>query len=88
MLQCTVPHYVVRVTQSVRAGFVRDLIPVGMEFSPIHTFPGMHPAYCTYGTWCIPGGKVRPGRAVDNLPPSSAVVMEENTAIPLHTSVR
>ena len=33
MLQCTVPHYVVRVTQSVRAGFVRDLIPVGMEFS-------------------------------------------------------
>jgi len=26
---------------------------------------------------CLPGGKVRPGRAADHSPPSSAVVMEE-----------
>jgi len=26
---------------------------------------------------CLPGGKVRPGRAADHSPPSSAAVMEE-----------
>jgi len=27
--------------------------------------------------WVFPGGKVRPGRAADHSPPSSAAVMEE-----------
>ena len=29
------------------------------------------------GYWVFPGGKVRPGRAADHSPPTSAVVMEE-----------
>ena len=29
------------------------------------------------GYWVFPGGKVRPGRAADHLPPSSAAVIEE-----------
>ena len=36
-----------------------------------------HPASCKMGTGSYPGGKVRPGRAADHSPPSSAAVMEE-----------
>ena len=32
---------------------------------------------CKVGTGSFPGGKVRPGRAADYSPPSSAAVMEE-----------
>jgi len=45
----------------------------GRDFPPVQTGPGAHPATCTMGT----GGKVRPGRAADHSPPSSAAVMEE-----------
>ena len=45
----------------------------GRDFQPVQTGPGAHPAFCTMGT----GGKVRPGRAADHSPPSSAAVMEE-----------
>ena len=50
----------------------------GAKFSaPVHTGPGDHPASCTMGTGSFPGGKLRPGRAADHSPPSSAAVMEE-----------
>jgi hypothetical protein len=52
--------------------------PSGDEiFCPVQTGPGAHPASCTIGTGSFPEGKVRPGRAADRSPPSSAVVMEE-----------
>jgi len=82
-----VPHFVGRVT--VGTGWTcLGSNPVGTNFPPIKTGPGIHPAYSTKGTWSIPGGKVRQGRVFDNLPPSIASVMEENTAIPLDTPVR
>ena len=46
-------------------------------FPPVQTGPGAHPASCTMGTRLFPGAKVRPGRAADHSPPSSAAVMEE-----------
>ena len=45
--------------------------------APVQTGSGAHPAFCTIGTGSLPGGKVRPGRAADHSPHSSAVVMEE-----------
>jgi hypothetical protein len=46
--------------------------------SALWKFYGAHPATCTYnGYGVFPGGKVRPGRAADHSPPSSASVMEE-----------
>ena len=47
------------------------------DFPPVQTGPGAHPASCKMGTVSFPGGKVRPGRAADHSPPSSAAVMEE-----------
>ena len=57
---------------------VRGSNPGGERLSaPVQTGPGAHPASCTMGTGSFPGGKVRPGRAADHSPLSSAVVMEE-----------
>ena len=41
----------------------------GRDFPPVQTGPGAHPTSCTMGTGSFPGGKVRPGRAVDHSPP-------------------
>ena len=49
----------------------------GRDFPPVQTGPGAHPVSCKMGTGSFPGGKVRPGRAADHSPPSSAAVMEE-----------
>jgi len=49
----------------------------GRDFPPVQTGPGTHPASCKMGTGVFPGGKVRPGRAADHSPPSSAAVVEE-----------
>ena len=52
--------------------------PRGDEiFHPSRPGPGALPASCKMGIGSYPGGKVRPGRAVDHSPPSSAAVMEE-----------
>ena len=55
----------------------------GIEFQWGRDFPhlsrpalGVHPASCTVGTGSFPGGKERPGRDADPLPPSTAVVKE------------
>ena len=49
----------------------------GRDFPPVQTGPEAHPASCKMGTGSFPGCKVRPGRAADHSPPSSAAVMEE-----------
>jgi hypothetical protein len=44
----------------------------------VQTDSGAHPASCTIGTGGpFPGGKARPGRDADHLPPSSAEVKNE-----------
>ena len=49
----------------------------GRDFPPVQTGPGAHPVSCKMGTGSFRGGKVRPGRAADHSPPSSAAVMEQ-----------
>jgi 8-oxo-dGTP pyrophosphatase MutT (NUDIX family) len=39
--------------------------------------PGGPPSLLYNRYWVFPGGKVRPGRAADHSPPSSAEVLEE-----------
>ena len=46
-------------------------------FRPVQTDPEAHSASCAMGTGSFPGGKVRPGRAADHSPPSSAAITEE-----------
>ena len=56
---------------------VRDRIPVVKRFS---ARPDRHwgpPRLLYNGYWFCAGGKVRPGRAADHLPPFNAAVMEE-----------
>ena len=61
----------------LRAGRSGIEFRCGRDFPPVQTGPVAHPASCKMGTDCFPGGKVRPGRAADHSPPSSAAVMEE-----------
>ena len=49
----------------------------GQDIQPVQTGPGTHPASCKMGTGVFPGGKVRPERAADHSPPSTASVMEQ-----------
>ena len=49
----------------------------GRDFPPVQTGPVAHQASCKMGTGSFPGGKVRPGRAADHSPPSSAAVKKE-----------
>jgi len=49
----------------------------GRDFPPVQTGPGAPPSLLYNGYRVFPGGKVRPGRAADHSPPSSAEVLEE-----------
>jgi len=49
----------------------------GRDFPPVQTGPGAHPASCTMGTGFFSRGLMRPRRAADHSPPSSAEVLEE-----------
>ena len=63
---------------SLTAGWkVRDRIQVGTNFSARPDRPWGPPRLLYNGYRVIPGGKVRPGRAADHSPPSSAAVIEE-----------
>jgi hypothetical protein len=63
-----------RYSDWLRAGRSGDRVPVAARLSaPVQTGPGDHPASCTMGTRCFPGGKVRPRRDADPSPTSSAV---------------
>ena len=72
-----------RVVQSVQrltTGWtVRDRIPVGTRFSAHPDRPWGPPSLLYNGYRVFPGCKVRPGRAADHSPPSSAAVMEEQS---------
>jgi len=54
---------------------VWDRIPVGTRFSARPDRPWGQPSLLYKGYRVFPGGKVRPGRAADHSPPSSAAVM-------------
>ena len=74
--------YVGRVAQLVqRLSYGLDGLGIeflwGRDFPAVQTGHGAHLAFCKMGTGSFPGGKVRPGRAADHSPPSSAAVMEE-----------
>ena len=56
---------------------LRGSNPGGARFSARPDRPWGPPSLLYNGYWVFPGGKVRPGRAADHSPPSSAVVMEE-----------
>ena len=56
---------------------VRDRIPVGTRLSARPDRPWDPPSLLYNGYRVFPGGKVRPGRAADHSPPSSAAVMEQ-----------
>ena len=67
---------VVRYSDSLRAGWSADRIPVGARFpAPIQTGLGAHPTSCTMGTGSFPAVK-RLGRGVDHPPPSRGEVKE------------
>jgi len=51
--------------------------PVGTRFSAHPERPWCPPSLLYNVYQVFPGGKVRPGRAADHSPPSSAAVMEE-----------
>jgi hypothetical protein len=72
------PSSSVGIATELRAGRSGDRIPVGARFSaPVQTGPGAHSASCYNGNRVIPGCKVRPERAAEHSPPSSAVVVKE-----------
>ena len=48
----------------------------GRDFPPVQTGPGTPPSLLYSGYRVFPGGKVRPGRAADHSPPSSAEVLD------------
>jgi len=56
---------------------VRDRFPLGTRFSARPDRPWSPPSLQQNGYRVFPGGKVRPERAADHSPPSSAAVMEQ-----------
>ena len=63
----------------------RDRIPVGTRFSARPDRPWGPNSLLYNGYRVFPGGKLRPGRAADHLPPSSAAVMEEQSQTCTHS---
>ena len=56
------PGSSVGIATELRAGRSGDRIPVGRDFPPVQTGPGVHPASCTMGTGSFP--RVKYGRGV------------------------
>ena len=71
------PGSSVGIATELRAGRSGIESRKGRDFPPVQTGPGAHPASCKMGIPSLSRGKVRPGRAADHSPPSSAAVMEE-----------
>ena len=63
---------------------VGDRIPVGTRFSARPDRPWGPSSLLYNGYRVFPGGKVRPGRAADHLPPSNGAVMEEQSYTSTH----
>jgi hypothetical protein len=72
---------ILREVYSVRSG---DRIPVGAKFSARPDRPWSPPSLVYNGYRVFPGGKVRPGRAADHSPPSSAEILEEYSYASTH----
>jgi hypothetical protein len=71
------PGSSVGIATELRAGKSGDQIPMGARFSARPDQPcGLH-SLLYIGYRVLPGGKMRPGRAADQSPPSSAEVLEE-----------
>jgi len=68
------PYLLVHLLKTLSA---RYRIPVETRFSARPDRPCGPPSLLYNGYRVFPGGKVRPGRAADHSPPSSAAVMEE-----------
>jgi len=66
------------------AGRSGDGILVGARFFAHPDRPSGPPSLPHNGYRVFPGGKVRPGRAADHSPPSSAAVMEEYSYTSTH----
>ena len=71
------PGSSVGIATELRAGQCGIESRCGRGFPPFQTGPGTYPVSFKMGTGSFPGGKVRPGRAADHSPSSSAAVMEE-----------
>jgi hypothetical protein len=70
------PGYLSRYSVSLRARQSGDRIPLGARFSaPVQNGPGVQPTSYTMGNVSFPEVK-RPGRSIDQPPPSSAEVKE------------
>jgi len=63
---------------------VWDRIPVGTRFYAHPDRPWGPPSLLYNGYQVFPAGKVQPGRAANHSPPSSAVVMEEQSYTSTH----
>ena len=74
LIQWLPPGLLSRYSDSLRAGWSGDRIPVGARFTaPVHTGPGTHPASSSIATGYFPGVKrLDPG--LDHPAPSSAEV--------------
>jgi hypothetical protein len=71
----------------LRAGRSGDRIPVVTKYpATVQTCRRAHPT-CTMGTGSLPGGK-RPGRDVDQTPPSSTEVKESTFDVSSEEDVR
>jgi hypothetical protein len=68
------PRKLSRYSDWLRAGSSEIESRWGRDFPPVQNGPGAHPSSCKMGTGSFPRGKVRPGRAADHSPPSSAAV--------------
>jgi len=68
------PGSSIGIATELRAGRSGIVSRWGRDFPPVHIGPGpTQPPV----QWVFPGGKLRPGRAADHSPPSSAAIMEE-----------
>ena len=76
---------VAKSVQRLNTGWtVRDRNPVGTRFSARPDLPWGSPRLLYNGYRVSPRNKVRPGRAADHSPPSSAAVMEEQSYTSTH----
>ena len=76
MVELRGPGSSVGIATELQAGWSGDRIPVGRDFPPVQTGPGVHPASCTVGTGFFPGVKYGWGVLLTTYPTSSAIVME------------
>ena len=77
MVSLSGPGSSVGIATELRAGRSGDRIPVEARFSACTDRPWGPPSPLYNGYRVFPGGKVRPRRAADHSPPSSAVVVKE-----------